>query len=157
MSQNRGAEIRGVLIQVKNSRLLLPNACISEVLPCGELHSAADVEDWLLGTVLWQGKQLPVVAFSQLAELDRQHLGEGSKLVVVKSLQAGHGLSHFALLADGFPKLVTVSQGALLTQADEDALPEVVATRVLFNQEVVLIPDVDVLSAKVEKACAPVA
>lgn len=151
------AEVRGVLFHVRGGRLLLPNACISEVLPYQQPEPFAGSSDWLLGTLMWQGRRLPVVAFSQLAEMDRQYPGGDSKLVVVKSLQGDRRLSHFALLADGFPRLVTVSRDALLAQADEEALPEMVAARVLFNQEVVLIPDLDVLSSKVGEVFAAAA
>ena len=57
--------IRGVLIQVAEARLLLPNATIAEVLSYADPEPVANAPDWLLGRIRWRGWQLPLVAFSQ--------------------------------------------------------------------------------------------
>ncbi|HQY49033.1 MAG TPA: chemotaxis protein CheW, partial [Thermomonas sp.] len=54
--------IRGVLIQVAQARLLLPNATIAEVLSFAPPEPVADAPDWLLGRIRWRGWQLPLVS-----------------------------------------------------------------------------------------------
>ena len=47
--------IRGVLIQVAEARLLLPNATIAGVLSYADPEPVADAPDWLLGRMRWRG------------------------------------------------------------------------------------------------------
>ena len=54
--------IRGVLIQVANARLLLPNATIAEVLSYSYPEPIADAPDWLLGRTRWRGWRVSVVS-----------------------------------------------------------------------------------------------
>ena len=57
--------IRGVLIQVADARLLLPNATIAEVLSYADPDRVENAPDWLLGRIRWRGWQLPLVSFSR--------------------------------------------------------------------------------------------
>ena len=57
-------DIRGVLIQVAGTRLLLPNATIAEVMSFAEPDPVENAPDWLLARIRWRGWQLPVVAFA---------------------------------------------------------------------------------------------
>src|SRR5690606_10732399 len=79
--------IRGVLIQVADARLLLPNATIAEVLSYAAPEPVADAPDWLLGRIRWRGWQLPLLAFSRFAGIaSGEQGGLGSKVVVLKAL-----------------------------------------------------------------------
>lgn len=136
-------DIRGVLIQVANARLLLPNATISEVLSYADPEPVADAPDWLLGRIRWRGWQLPLVAFSRLGGIADEQGGLGSKVVVLKALSGDARMPHFALLTQGFPRLVTISPDALVAADDDGELPGGVQARVMLNDDVVLIPDIE--------------
>ena len=49
-------DIRGVLIRVGATQLLLPNATISEVLSYSPPEPVEDAPDWLLGRLRWRGR-----------------------------------------------------------------------------------------------------
>ncbi|WP_407354194.1 chemotaxis protein CheW [Luteimonas sp. R10] len=151
MSDDR-QDIRGVLIQVQGARLLLPNATISEVLSYADPEPVAEAPDWLLGRIRWRGWQLPLVAFSRMAGIAAEQGGIGSKVAVMKALHGSERMPFFALLTQGFPRLVTVARDALVADAGEGALPEGVRTRVLLNDDPALIPDLDAVAASVERA-----
>ena len=142
MNQPAQADIRGVLIQVAGARLLLPNATIAEVLSFAEPDPIADVPDWLLGRIRWRGWQLPLVAFSRLAGIAEERGGLGSKVIVLKALGGDPKAPFFAVLTQGFPRLVTVSEAALVTEeTDRSLLPRGVAARVALNDDEALVPD----------------
>ena len=54
-------EIRGVMIQVGDDRLLLPNATVAEVLAKVPVEPVEDAPDWLPGRIDWHGWQVPLV------------------------------------------------------------------------------------------------
>lgn len=146
-------DIRGVLIQVREARLLLPNATISEVLSYADPDPVEGAPDWLLGRIRWQGWQLPLVAFSRLAGIAPEQGGLGSKVAVLKALDGNPRLPYFALLTQGFPRLVTVPRNALETDEPGDAgLPADVLVRVLLNGDPALIPDLDAVAASIDEA-----
>lgn len=138
------ADIRGVLIQVAGARLLLPNATIAEVLSFADPEPVADAPDWLLGRIRWRGWQLPLIAFARLAGIADERGGLGSKVVVLKALGGDPKAPFFALLTQGFPRLVTVPQAALVDDAGDDApLPAGVQARVVLNEDAALLPDLE--------------
>ena len=134
-------DIRGVLIQVAGGRLLLPNATIAEVLSYAEPEPDPSGVDWLLGRLRWRGWQLPLVAFSRLAGIGEEKPGLGSKVIVLKSLGADRRLPFFAVVTQGFPRLVTVSRTALSVEAQDAPLPPGVQAFVRLNDEPALLPD----------------
>ena len=149
-------DIRGVLIQIAGARLLLPNATISEVLSYADPEPVDNAPAWLLGRIRWRGWQLPLVSFARIAGLAEERGGLGSKVVVLKALGGDGKLPHFAILTQGFPRLVTVSRDALVADGGDnvDPLPHGVQARVLLNDDAALIPDIGAVEASLREALA---
>ncbi|MBC7991497.1 MAG: chemotaxis protein CheW [Luteimonas sp.] len=158
MTTTNQPDIRGVLIQIEGARLLLPNATIAEVLSFADPEPVADAPDWLLGRIRWRGWQLPLIAFARIAGLADEQGGLGSKVIVLKALGGDAKLPHFALLTQGFPRLVTVSRDTLsIDDSTSDALPNGVQTRVLLNEDVALVPDLAQIERLIGEALAQAA
>ncbi len=150
--------IRGVLIQIADARLLLPNATIAEVLSYADPEPVADAPDWLLGRIRWRGWQLPLVAFSRFTGLvEDEQGGLGSKVIVLKALGGDPKHPFFALLTQGFPRLVTVTEAALGAEGDDADVPEGVLARVRLNEDDALLPDLAALEARINDALAAAA
>ncbi|WP_407907919.1 chemotaxis protein CheW [Lysobacter claricitrinus] len=135
------SDIRGVLIQVAGGRLLLPNATIAEVLSYAEPEGEATGADWLLGRFRWRGWQIPLIAFSRLAGIGEDKPGLGTKVIVLKALGGDRRIPFFAIVTQGFPRLVTVSRTALTIESNEGELPSGVQALVRLNDEPALLPD----------------
>lgn len=150
-------DIRGVLIQIQGARLLLPNAAIAEVLSYADPDPVDGAPDWLLGRLRWRGWQVPLVSFARLSGIaDDEHGGLGSKILVLKALGGDVRLPHFALLTQGFPRLVTVSRETLALASggpsdeagDVDAGdPAGVRMQVMLKDDAAHIPDLEVIEA----------
>ena len=145
-------DIRGVLIQVAGARLLMPNAAIAEVLSYADPEPVEGTPDWLLGRVRWRGWQLPLVAFSRLTGIADEQPGLGNKMIVLKAFGGQGRLPFFAVLTQGFPRLVTVSRAGLVGVEPGEPLPPGVLGLVRLNDDPALLPDVDRLEAMIEAA-----
>lgn len=143
--------IRGVLIQVAEARLLLPNATIAEVLSYATPEPLGDAPDWLLGRIRWRGWQLPLLSFSRFAGIAEETGGLGSKVIVLKALGGDARHPYFAMLTQGFPRLVTVTEATLATLAD-DGLPTGVLSRVQLGENEALVPDLAALESRLREA-----
>lgn len=150
MSQQE--DIRGVLIQVQGARLLLPNATISEVLSYAAPEPVEGAPAWLLGRLRWRGWQLPLVSFARLAGLADEQGGLGSKVIVLKALGGNPKAPYFALLTQGFPRLVNVTRNRLAVE-DGD-LPDATQARLLLNDEPALVPDLACIETAISGALA---
>jgi len=157
MDTTQTNDIRGVLIQVAGARLLLPNATIAEVLSFAAPEAIADAPEWLLGRIRWRGWQVPLVAFARLSGIAREEGGLGTKVIVLKALASSDSKSpYFAVLTQGFPRLVTVSRDALVEQAEAE-LPTGVQARVLLNEDEALLPDLEQVERLIGEALAQAA
>ena len=151
-------DIRGVLIQVSGARLLLPNATIAEVMSFADPEPIDGAPDWLLGRIRWRGWQLPLIAFSRLSGIAEEKGGLGSKVIILKALGGNAKSPFFALLTQGFPRLVTVARDALVAQEDGgSSLPTGVRARVLLNQDDALLPDLEQIESLIGQALAAAA
>ena len=150
-------EIRGVLVQVAEERLLLPNATVAEVLARVPVEPIADAPAWLPGQILWHGWQVPLVSFAQLTGLGQESVVASSKIVVLKALGGSEAMPYFALLTQSFPRLVSVPRDGLLADATEEQLPDGVRMRVLLGDEAALLPDLESIEAMLVDALAAVA
>ncbi len=150
-------EIRSVLVQTGAGRLLLPNANVAEVLAGVQPEPLQDAPAWLLGRFEWHGWQVPLVSFAPLLGLTEEPAQANSRVVVLKALGGRDDLPYFSLLAQGFPRLVTVLRDGLLADAVEEELPTGVQMRVLLGDEAALLPDLDNIEAKIGEALAQAA
>ncbi|MEJ7745287.1 MAG: chemotaxis protein CheW [Luteimonas sp.] len=152
-------DIRGVLIQVSGARLLLPNANIAEVLAYADPEPVENAPDWLLGRIRWRGWRLPLVAFARLTGIAEEAATLGNKVVVLKALGGDSKAPYFALLTQGFPRLVTISTAALSEEERDphEMLPIGVLARVVLNQDAALLPDLASVESMIGEALAAAA
>ena len=147
-------DLRGVVIQVAGGRLMLPNAVIAEILSVADPEPIEDAPDWLLGRIRWRGWQVPLVSFSTLAGIGAHDESlRGQRVLVLKTLGGDARLPYFAMLTQGFPRLVTVSPAMLVEEPDAQ-LGEGVAAAVRYQDEEVLVPDMDSIEQRLHTALA---
>jgi chemosensory pili system protein ChpC len=151
-SYDTAHDIRGVLIQIAGGRLLLPNATIAEVLSYADPDPIANAPEWLLGRMRWRGWQLPLIAFARLSGIAAEKGGLGSKVIVLKALGGDPKFPYFAVLTQGFPRLVTVSSDSLVEDETVGDLPTGVQARVLLNEDAALLPDLMQIELLIDKA-----
>lgn len=151
-------DIRGVLIQIAGSQLLLPNAATVEVLSYADPEPVENAPDWLLGQIRWRGWRLPLLSFARIAGTHTEGAAIGTKLIVIKALGGDPKLPYFALVAQGFPRLVTITrENMIVDSAHLETLPQGIRMRVMFNDDVALVPDLDAAERMILEVLQPAA
>ena len=150
-------DIRGVMISVNQGRLLLPNASVADVITFSEPEPVENAPEWVLGQIRWRGWRLPLLSFSRFAQWSDEEASVGAKVVVLKALGGNPKLPYFAMLSQGFPRLVTVSRDALVAEENDAPLPLGVRTRVLLNEDAALLPDLEQIEMLIGQALAAAA
>lgn len=147
MSSQLSQDIRGVMIGVTGARVLLPNATVAEVITYSPPDPVDGAPDWMLGRIRWRGWRLPVISYARMIGSAQDEGEFGAKVVVLKALGGNPRHSYFALLTQGFPRLVTVSQDAL-TQEEAGQAIEGVLMHVRLRDEDAVIPDLAAIEAR---------
>lgn len=145
------SSLRGVLIQAAGSQLLLPNAAVAEVLSYSDPEPIANAPAWLMGRVRWRGWQVPLVDFSRLdgSESAAPATAGGRRRVLVVKAPGGHArLPYFAFLADGFPRLMSLSEATLETLAESSIPGSCIFAHVAINDENAVVPDMDAVESR---------
>lgn len=149
-------ELRGVLITIAGGRMLLPNASMAEIISFSDPELVANAPGWLLGRLRWRGWRVPVIAFSRLAGIADERAQLGSKVVVIKALGGNQRLSFFAVLSQGFPRLINVARDRLTISDGDNPMPLGVKARVVLNDDAALIPDLTMIELLIDEALHPV-
>jgi chemosensory pili system protein ChpC len=102
-------EIRGVMVPVTDGRVLLPNATVAEVISYTEPEAVAGAPPWLLGRLAWRGWRLPLVSFPMLTGRLEDESRANARVAVLKAIGGTTGMPFIALLAQGFPRLTTIT------------------------------------------------
>ena len=135
-------EIRSVMVPVTEAELLLPNASIAEIVAYSQPEPIDQAPEWLLGNVLWHGWQVPVLTFGVLIEAQDAEPIEGAKICITKSLIENERMPYIGILAQGFPRLVTVTEAAL-SEVPGSSSHIALAGKVVIGDREAWVPDLD--------------
>ena len=139
-------ELYSLLVPLVDDRLIVPQACVAEVVRFSKPEQEAGARDWMLGLVNWNGRQLPVVSFEGLIGKEVPVATGRTRIVVFTSSTGKLQSGYFGVITQGFPQLVRVNRDVLKLDAT-DGWPEgaPVHCRVKMINEFPLIPNFDLL------------
>lgn len=144
-------EIRSVMVPVTGVDLLLPNATVAEMIAYAEPDPIPEAVDWVLGTILWHGWQVPVISFSGLIEESEKEDLKGARLCILKTLINSDRMPYMALVTQGHPRLVTITRDNF-EQVPTESNPIAVAGRAQVEGRDAVVPDLDRLGHLVAHA-----
>jgi chemosensory pili system protein ChpC len=142
-------ELYSLLIPLRNERLLVPRMCVAEVIAFADTERPPDDSgpEWLLGTIEWNGRRLPVVSFDTSAEVEGPGVRKRpsrSRIVVFHAITDKLKSGFYGILTQGFPQLVRVNPDVIsLDQGAELPPGQPMLCRVRMIHEFPLIPDVE--------------
>jgi len=141
-------ELYSLLIPLAEERLIVPRACVAEVVRFSAPEKEAGSHDWMMGIVNWSGRQLPVVSFEGALGKEKP-VPTGRTRIVVFYAGAGKLKSgFFGVLTQGFPQLVRLNEDVLQLHTKEGWPQDApVLCRVKMINEFPLIPDLEKLEA----------
>lgn len=141
-------ELYSLLVPLAEDRLIVPRACVAEVVRFSTPEKEAGAHDWMLGNVNWNGRPLPVVSFEGALGKDVPAITGRTRIVVFYSGSGELKTGYFGVLTQGFPQLVRVNKDVLQLHTTEGWPQDApVLCRVKMINEFPLIPDLDKLEA----------
>jgi chemosensory pili system protein ChpC len=145
-------ELYSLLIPLADDRLIVPRACVAEVVRFSQPEKAAEAHDWMIGTIAWSGRQLPVVSFEGAIGKEKPAITGRTRIVVFHASTGQLRVGFFGVLTQGFPQLVRVNEDVLQLHTTEGWPQGAPALcRVKMINEFPLIPDLERLEAMIAR------
>ena len=141
-------ELYSLLIPLAEDRLIVPRACVAEVVRFTAPEKEAGAHDWMMGIVTWNGRELPVVSFEGALGKEKPAATGRTRIVVFYASSGVLKSGFFGVLTQGFPQLVRLNEDVLQLHTTEGWPQEApVLCRVKMINEFPLIPDLEKLEA----------
>jgi len=141
-------ELYSLLIPLAEDRLIVPRACVAEVVRFTAPEQEAGAHAWMMGSVNWNGRSLPVASFEGALGKDVPVTTGRTRIVVFYATTGQLKTGHFGVLTQGFPQLVRVNEDVLQLHTTEGWPKDAPALcRVKMINEFPLIPDLEKLEA----------
>jgi len=147
--------LHSLLIPLVGRRLIVPRACVAEVIGLGRFRLREQEPAWLLGDVAWSEHVVPLVSFEASCGDPVPDIGGRSRAVILRSLTGKLGRGGLAMLCQGLPQLVRVSEQVLALDTNGGELENApVICRVKVVNETPLVPDLEKLETWVAELLA---
>jgi len=145
----RGLEpIHAIEIPTGAITLLVPSACIAEVINVTDMTPLPGTPDWVAGVIGWRSRAVPVISFERLLNNPPGALTARSKFIVLYPLPGCRPWEFFAIASVGDPQPRTLD--ATDTPADTGARPDsrFIAMSLTLDRSVLAIPNFEALKAE---------
>ena len=135
-------ELYSLLVPLAGERLIVPRACVAEVIGYQAPAEMTNAPPWYAGLVSWGGRSVPVVSFEGTLGQTLPIVSSRTRIVI---FHAAAGLlpgGCFGMLTQGFPQLVRVNADVIRPDASRsfgERMP--VLCQVRMVNETPLIPD----------------
>ena len=154
---NEQTELYSLLIPLQGERLLVPRACVAEVIAfvAPELaETDRTLPAWFLGYITWNDRRLPVASFEAMSGDEAKRRPGRTRIVVFNTLGDAFEGGYYGIITQGFPQLVRVNADVLTAETEKgwaDGQPVICRARMI--NEFPLIPDMERLEAMFAEVC----
>ena len=135
-------ELYSLLVPLAGERLIVPRACVAEVISYQTPVEMTNAPPWYAGLVSWSGRSVPVVSFEGSFGQSLPSISSRTRIVIFHATGDNLQCGFFGVLTQGFPQLVRVN--AEIVRPDPSrGFPErsPVICQVRMVNETPLIPD----------------
>jgi chemosensory pili system protein ChpC len=135
-------ELYSLLVPLAGERLIVPRACVAEVIGYQPPAEMTNAPPWYAGLVSWSGRSVPVVAFEGAFGQNLPAVTSRTRIVVFHAPSGKLQSGFFGILTQGFPQLVRVNAEVVRpdpTRSFPERSPIICQVRMV--NETPLIPD----------------
>ena len=140
----RVTEIYSLLVPLTDGRLIIPRACVAEVIGFQVPSEMTGAPPWYIGTVPWNGRAVPLVSFEGACGQMIPPASGRTRIVILHCLGSRVEGGNFAIVSQGFPQLVRVSSDVVRPDNSRifpDRAPVICQVRMV--NETPLVPDIE--------------
>jgi chemosensory pili system protein ChpC len=135
-------ELYSLLVPLAGERLIVPRACVAEVIGYVAPAEMTNAPPWYAGVVSWSGRSVPVVSVEGAFGQTLPVVSSRTRIVMFHAAGSALQAGFFGILTQGFPQLVRVNAEVLRPDPSR-SFPErsPIICQVRMVNETPLIPD----------------
>ncbi len=137
-------ELYSLLVPLEGERLIVPRACVAEVVTVNAPSKKEGLAPWFIGSMSWNGRMIPIVSFEGTCGRLPVEIDSRTRVVVFYCVTRALPEGHFGILTQGFPQLVRVNPSILATETNKgwSAESPIICQLHMIN-EYPLVPDLE--------------
>ena len=152
MSDIPAHELYSLLIPLAHERLIVPRACVAEVITWQAPEPMEGTPSWYIGTIHWSGRAVPVISFEAACGQSLPVAGTRTRIVVFVALGDQITGGYFGVVTQGFPQLVRVNPDVVKSDPSRTfAERGPILCQVRMLNESPLIPDFEHLEGMISE------
>jgi len=145
-------ELYSLLIPLAQERLIVPRACVAEVVTWQQPEPVEGTPPWYVGTIHWSGRPVPVISFEGLCGQHAPQAGSRTRIVIFVGLSSQLSGGYFGLVTQGFPQLVRVNPDVVKSDPSRTFTERgPILCQVRMLNESPLIPDFDCIEQMISE------
>ncbi len=150
--EHHAEELYSLLVPLNQGRLIVPRACVAEVVRYAVPDKEFDGPSWFRGCISWNQMQIPTVRFENLCGFTATVPGGRTRVAIFNGLSGILQNGYFGILTEGFPQLVRANRN-VMEPDDEHSWPEdgPVICQIRMINEHPLIPDLEKLETMIQE------
>ncbi len=151
-------ELYSLLVPLVGERLIVPRACVAEVIGYQTPADMTNAPPWYLGVVPWNGASVPVVSFEGALGQALPLVSGRTRIVVFHATLGKLQSGCFGLVTQGFPQLVRIHADVIQpdpSRSFSDRSPVICQVRMV--NETPLIPDLQRLELMIAEETSVIA
>jgi len=102
-------ELYSLLVPLAGERLIVPRACVAEVISYQTPIDMNNAPPWYVGLVGWNGRNVPIVSFEGAFGQPLPTVSTRTRIVIFHAASGKLQAGYFGMLTQGFPQLVRVN------------------------------------------------
>ena len=131
--------VHALEVPTDNLPLLLPSACMAEVVALPALTRVPQAPPWLLGVIGWRLRPVPVISYDMLLGGEWHTPGARARIVVLYPLPGRQAWEFVGILSVSEPQS-RIIDGGVAPAALEDSF-HYIAAALKFDERTVGVPD----------------
>lgn len=144
MAEQAIKEVRGLVVPLDGMRLILPDSIVLQILTSIEIKTLDDSPKWLLGSLEWQKRHLPLLSYEAASSYGERAV-DVNRVLILKSMNHIDRMPFYAITLSGIPHPVVLNDANLQEVASAGASSPLVLNQVLVEGEPASIPNLDAL------------
>lgn len=152
MNDDLAHELYSLLIPLGQERLIVPRACVAEVITWQAPENMDGTPPWYLGTIQWGGRPVPVISFEAACGQTLPPPGTRTRIVIFVALGNQITGGYFGVITQGFPQLVRVNADVVKADPSRSFSDHgTILCQVRMLNESPLIPDFECLERMISE------
>jgi len=143
-------QIPSLIIPLESGSLLVPNACVAEIISYTELAPVENAPEWQVGNIQWREIMLPCISFEKLKGETVDAYSQRDRIAIFNTITDNVEKRFYGMIIRGIPRLSRIVQEDLVEEERERSEFEKACLQI--NGEPSSIPDLEAIERMVGKA-----